>query len=92
MLCAGLAKTTLQIATKMKMATHIIHGLHIKTKVRLAGIYVQPTNSQLQSNMKVFVGLTINNVTNRHNTITNTDGSLESEIGRQFIADVTFKF
>ena len=37
-------------------------------------------------------GLTINNVTNRHNKYLGSDYYLKSEIGRQFIADVTFKF
>lgn len=38
------------------------------------------------------LGLTINNITNKHNTYIKDDGSTESEIGRQFIADITFKF
>lgn len=38
------------------------------------------------------LGLTINNLTNKNNTITATDGTSSPEIGRQFIADVTFKF
>ena len=37
-------------------------------------------------------GLTINNLTNRHNKYLDSDNYLKSEIGRQFIADVTFKF
>ncbi|MGE8539001.1 MAG: TonB-dependent receptor plug domain-containing protein [Acinetobacter sp.] len=38
------------------------------------------------------LGLTINNVTNKKNMNTNSDGTRDPEIGRQFIADVTFKF
>jgi hypothetical protein len=38
------------------------------------------------------LGLTINNLTNKHNTYISDDGSTKSEIGRQFIADITFKF
>ena len=40
-------------------------------------------------------GLTINNVTNRKNTYTSSNlnsNTLKSEIGRQFVADITFKF
>ena len=46
---------------------------------------------------KAIFGLTINNITNRHNIyttpgISESTNRLRSEIGRQFIADVTFKF
>lgn len=41
---------------------------------------------------KTIFGLTINNVTNRSNTYINSAGDEKPEIGRQFIADVTFKF
>lgn len=37
-------------------------------------------------------GLTVNNVTNQHNLYLDTDYYLKSEIGRQFVADVSFKF
>jgi hypothetical protein len=37
-------------------------------------------------------GLTMNNVTNRHNKYLDNDYYLKSEIGRQIVADVTFKF
>lgn len=37
-------------------------------------------------------GLTVNNLTNRHNKYLDSDYYLKSEIGRQFIADITFKF
>ena len=52
---------------------------------------------QITKDYKAILGLTINNVTNRHNTytsqnITDSSNTLKSEIGRQFIADVTFKF
>ncbi len=46
-------------------------------------------------NNNVTLGLTINNLTNRKNTYTSSNinsNTLKSEIGRQFIADVTFKF
>ena len=38
------------------------------------------------------LGLTINNVTNRNNVYIDSNGVAKPEIGRQFIADVTFKF
>lgn len=41
---------------------------------------------------KTIFGLTINNVTNRANSYINSEGVAKPEIGRQFIADVTFKF
>lgn len=37
-------------------------------------------------------GLTLNNVTNRHNKYLESDNYLKSEIGRQIVADVSFKF
>ena len=46
-------------------------------------------------NKNAILGLTINNLTNRKNTYTSStmnSNTLKSEIGRQFIADVTFKF
>ena len=46
-------------------------------------------------NKNAILGLTINNLTNRKNTYTSSNmnsNTLKSEIGRQFIADVTFKF
>ena len=47
---------------------------------------------QISQNIHAIWGLTINNVTNRHNKYLDTDYYLKSEIGRQFIADITFKF
>ena len=42
---------------------------------------------------KLILGLTINNLTNKMNTYTSDNkGVLKSEIGRQFIADITYKF
>lgn len=38
------------------------------------------------------LGLTVNNVTNKHNSYIKDTGEQVSEIGRQFIADVRFKF
>lgn len=46
----------------------------------------------LSKNLDSILGLTINNVTNRHNSYVNHDGTLNSEISRQFIPDITFKF
>lgn len=46
-------------------------------------------------NNNIIFGLTINNLTNRKNTYTSnnmTSNTIRSEIGRQLIADVTFKF
>ena len=47
-------------------------------------------------NYKAIVGLTVNNVTNRNNLYTSSaigaNNTIKSEIGRQFIADITFKF
>lgn len=47
---------------------------------------------QLSKDVQAIWGLTINNVTNRHNKYLDSDYYLKSEIGRQFIADITFKF
>ncbi|KJV44250.1 hypothetical protein CAP42_13680 [Acinetobacter indicus] len=41
---------------------------------------------------QTILGLTINNVTNRANSFIDSSGSAQPDIGRQFIADVTFKF
>ena len=47
----------------------------------------------LGKNLTSILGLTINNVTNRNNTyVIETSGVAKPEIGRQFIADITFKF
>ena len=54
----------------------------------MRGTYKLPLSNRYES----ILGLTINNVTNKHNTITNDSGDVKSEIGRQFIADITFKF
>lgn len=50
--------------------------------------YILPT----YKDTKTIFGLTINNVTNRSNSYINSVGDEKPEIGRQFIADVTFKF
>lgn len=50
--------------------------------------YKYPVAKQYET----ILGLTINNVTNKNNQITANDGTSTPEIGRQFIADVTFKF
>lgn len=52
---------------------------------------------QINKDLKAIFGLTINNLTNHHNiytsqNISDSSNTLKSEIGRQFIADVTFKF
>ncbi|WP_227510338.1 TonB-dependent receptor plug domain-containing protein [Acinetobacter equi] len=47
---------------------------------------------KLSKNINGIFGLTINNVTNRHNVYLDNDYYLKSEIGRQFIADITLKF
>lgn len=41
---------------------------------------------------QTILGLTINNVTNHTNSFIDSAGSTRPDIGRQFIADVTFKF
>ncbi|OTG69183.1 hypothetical protein B9T25_00870 [Acinetobacter sp. ANC 4470] len=46
----------------------------------------------LGNNYQGILGLTINNVTNKHNTYIDDKGNSNSEIGRQFIADISFKF
>jgi hypothetical protein len=46
----------------------------------------------LGKDVNSILGLTINNVTNRNNTYVNSNGIAQPEIGRQFIADITFKF
>lgn len=46
---------------------------------------------KLAKDYSVILGLTVNNVTDRNNLYVN-GSKLYSEIGRQFIADVTFKF
>lgn len=50
----------------------------------------------LGQDYKAIVGLTVNNVTNRNNFYTSStissSNTVKSEIGRQFIADITFKF
>ena len=45
----------------------------------------------LNKDLKAILGLTINNVTNRDNFYLDS-GVAYPQIGRQFIADVTFKF
>ena len=45
----------------------------------------------LNKGLKAILGLTINNVTNRDNFYLDS-GIVYPQIGRQFIADVTFKF
>lgn len=52
---------------------------------------------QLSKNYTAILGLTINNITDRHNlytsqNITDSSNTLRSESGRQFIADISFKF
>ena len=47
---------------------------------------------KLGKNLTSTLGLTINNVTNRNNTYVTSSGVSNPDIGRQFIADVTFKF
>lgn len=52
---------------------------------------------KLSNNYTAVFGLTVNNITDRHNiytseNITSSSNTLKSELGRQFIADVTFKF
>ena len=52
---------------------------------------------EISKDLRAIFGLTINNVTNRVNTYTigstsNDRPRVMTEIGRQFIADVTFKF
>ena len=54
-------------------------------------------DQKLSKNLSVIYGLTVNNVTNRVNTYTTlstapTRPRVMTEIGRQFIADVSFKF
>lgn len=46
----------------------------------------------IAKDLKSIIGLTINNVTNKKNTYIDDNGYSYSSIGRQFIADVTFKF
>lgn len=51
----------------------------------------------ISKDLKAIFGLTVNNVTDHHNiytsqNISDSSNTLKSEIGRQFIADVTFKF
>ncbi|WP_425917693.1 TonB-dependent receptor plug domain-containing protein [Acinetobacter sp. TSRC1-2] len=46
----------------------------------------------VSKNLDSILGLTVNNVINRHNSYVNNEGTTNSEIGRQFIADITFKF
>lgn len=51
----------------------------------------------IHKDIKAIFGLTVNNLTDHHNiytsqNISNSSNTLKSEIGRQFIADVTFKF
>lgn len=46
---------------------------------------------KISKNSSVITGLTINNLTNRNNLYV-SGNKLYSEIGRQFIADITFKF
>ena len=45
----------------------------------------------LSNNNKAILGLTINNVTDKKNNYF-VSGIAKPEIGRQFIADITFKF
>lgn len=48
---------------------------------------------QLAKDQIMTLGLTVNNVLNRHNKFTDSgSNNLQSEIGRQFIADISFKF
>lgn len=52
---------------------------------------------KISKDLKAIFGLTVNNVTNRVNTYTtlsttSTKPRVMTEIGRQFIADITFKF
>lgn len=48
---------------------------------------------QIAQDQIVTFGLTVNNVLNKHNKYTESGSSnLKSEVGRQFIADVSFKF
>lgn len=54
----------------------------------LRATYTQPFGKNLTG---VF-GLSVNNVTNRHNKYLNNDYELKSEIGRQFVADISFKY
>lgn len=46
----------------------------------------------IAKNYAAVLGLTINNMSNEKNMSTNSDGTHDPEIGRQFIADVSFKF
>lgn len=45
-----------------------------------------------QQRYQALLGLTINNLTNHRNTYVDRTGVAQPEIGRQFIADLTFKF
>ncbi|NHB57885.1 TonB-dependent receptor plug domain-containing protein [Acinetobacter sp. 194] len=48
--------------------------------------------AKTQRKQDLIFGLTVNNVLNKHNLMVTDSGTLSSEIGRQFIADVSFKF
>ncbi|CAB1214532.1 TonB-dependent receptor plug domain-containing protein [Acinetobacter bouvetii] len=67
----------------------------LKVKPRFSWDMRTSYDFNLAKDNTVTLGLTINNVTNRKNTYTGSylnSNTLKSEIGRQFIADVTFKF
>ncbi|AXY59566.1 TonB-dependent receptor plug domain-containing protein [Acinetobacter sp. WCHAc010052] len=54
----------------------------------MRGTYTLPVSK----NYSTVFGLTINNITNKNNEYIDSTGQINAEYGRQFIADVTFKF
>lgn len=46
----------------------------------------------IKKDQQLSFGITVNNILNKHNKATDSDGILYSEEGRRFIADITFKF
>ncbi|WOE31728.1 MULTISPECIES: TonB-dependent receptor plug domain-containing protein [unclassified Acinetobacter] len=90
----GIGKST--IAAKDQISHQGLPIIYAYNDIRVPSVfrwdmritYTQP----LVKNVIGIFGLTVNNVTNRHNVYLDSDFYFKSEIGRQFIADMSFKF
>lgn len=71
----------------VKLDTYTFETIKPSFSWDIKGIY----DIKIAKDYAVALGLTINNLTDRNNQFA-SNGKLYSEIGRQFIADITFKF
>lgn len=86
----SLERTTLGYTDEqgIKYDMYTPHTTKNKFNWDMRATYTIPSFKDTQT----ILGLTINNVTNKYNYYINSNGDRKPDIGRQFIADITFKF